>query len=66
LQGKKIAPKQIDPDLPETLPGRKYVLFLKTFPLLACLFEASLSTLDKGELIFNHLLSYIYSIKKII
>ncbi|KAJ9594053.1 hypothetical protein L9F63_014530 [Diploptera punctata] len=23
LQGKKIAPKQIDPDLPETLPGRK-------------------------------------------
>ena len=23
LQGMKIAPKQIDPDLPETLPGRK-------------------------------------------
>ncbi|PSN36179.1 hypothetical protein C0J52_12903 [Blattella germanica] len=23
LQGKKITPKQIDPDLPETLPGRK-------------------------------------------
>jgi len=25
LQGKKIIPKQIDTDLPETLPGRKYV-----------------------------------------
>jgi hypothetical protein len=33
LQGKKIAPKQIDPDLPETLPGRKYVLCLVTLPL---------------------------------
>jgi hypothetical protein len=33
LQGKKIAPKQIDPDLPETLPGRKYVPCLETFPL---------------------------------
>jgi hypothetical protein len=33
LQGKKIAPKQIDPDLPETLPGRKYVLCLKILPL---------------------------------
>jgi hypothetical protein len=33
LQGKKIAPKQIDPDLPETLPGRKYVLCLKPLPV---------------------------------
>jgi hypothetical protein len=35
LQGKKIAPKQIDPDLPETLPGRKYVLCLKTPPIIS-------------------------------
>jgi hypothetical protein len=32
LQGKKITPKHIDPDLPETLPGRKYVLCLKMYP----------------------------------
>ena len=33
LQGKKIIPKQIDTDLPETLPGRKYVI---RFNPLAC------------------------------
>jgi hypothetical protein len=33
LQGRKIAPKPIDPDLPETLPGRKYVLCLENLPL---------------------------------
>jgi hypothetical protein len=36
LQGRKIAPKPIDPDLPETLPGRKYVLHMETFPPIHC------------------------------
>jgi len=36
LQGKKIIPKQIDTDLPETLPGRKYVI---RFNPLACLLK---------------------------
>jgi hypothetical protein len=32
LQGKKIIPKQIDTDLPETLPGRKYVISVNPLP----------------------------------
>lgn len=52
LQGKKIAPKQIDPDLPETLPGRKYVLWFKTLPLITCMLKTSYTSLDKGWIEF--------------
>ena len=52
LQGKKIIPKQIDADLPETLPGRKYVIL---FNPLACSLRVFFLThcTAQGEVLCN-------------
>ena len=51
LQGKKIIPKQIDTDLPETLPGRKYVI---CFNPLACSLKLFLTHCTaQGKVFFN-------------